>query len=193
MNIIDRYAVNHLTSLIKGEHYMYGHLYTRVIEGDKTFLVRMTPLEVLEYTLTSVGSDLKGATKSARIILGKGYMTPIIVNAYQEVCMFPTHSPKSEHCIWFNPKNIINIEENGRNTKVILNYHFTILVEVNIKSIKNKRYDGFSLLDSTKQNGIKVRDISTNEKTKQYPIIREKSGKYNFDVFKKKDDNEDNK
>ncbi|KAB2332628.1 competence protein ComK [Bacillus mesophilum] len=191
MNIIDRYAVNHLTSLIKGEHYMYGHLYTRVIEGNKTFLVRMTPLEVLEYTLTSVGSDLKGATKSARIILGKGYMTPIIVNAYQEVCMFPTHSPKSDECIWFNPKHIIDTNSIGSETIVFLSNDCTIIVNIKESTFNIRRFNGKNLLDSTKKNGIQVNDISTTVTPKQYPIIREKNGKYNFDVFKKMDDNEE--
>ncbi|WP_080843948.1 competence protein ComK [Cytobacillus gottheilii] len=183
MLTIDTYAVNHLTILLMGERTKYGYLYTRVIEEKLTFLVRMTPREVLEHTLTSVGSDLKGAIKSARSILGNGYMYPIIVNPYQEICMFPTHSPSADHCIWINPKHIVNADKKGSQTITTFSNYIIMPIDLGHQAFSTKRYQAHRLLESTKENGHKVRVI-TSENQKYYQVIREDNGIYNFDIFK---------
>lgn len=187
MLTIDRYAVNHLTSFLIGERNKYGYLYTRVVEGDQAFLVRMTPREVLEYTLLSVGSDLRGAMKSARSILDNGYMCPIIVNPYQDICLFPTHSSRADHCMWVNPKRVVNYDNLGIQTSVYFKDYIIIPVDLLYITFKTRKIDAHRLLDITKENGYRVRDIAS-ENHKHFHVVREDMGVYNFEVFNEMED-----
>ena len=57
MEVRDTHLLNEKTVLVTGEYNNRGELWSRVIEGEETFLVRKAPIAVIEETLLHVGSD----------------------------------------------------------------------------------------------------------------------------------------
>ncbi|MBP2242362.1 competence protein ComK [Cytobacillus eiseniae] len=182
MTIFNHYIIYHKTILFLGEYHTFGNLYTRVVESNRTFLVTMTPLQLLDYSIKHTGSDLKGAINSARFLLGKKCMYPIIVNSQQGVCVFPTISTKRAECIYFNPKHIFGIKDNKGNTDVKLSNEHTITVEKGSLSFSNKVDRARRFLDMIKKNGEKTMEIRLEPKMEK-PIIKEENGKYNFNCL----------
>ncbi|WML48492.1 competence protein ComK [Neobacillus sp. PS3-34] len=79
---INSYIINQRLNLLMGEYDQYGKLCTRVWEVDKSFLVDMPPLEVLDKSLKFINSNLKAATISAKSIVDNKSMCPICSKSF---------------------------------------------------------------------------------------------------------------
>lgn len=184
--IVKSHIINQSTVLLMGEYALSGKLCTRIMEGERSFLVDKTPLKVLNTTLNYIGFDLKGAIEGAKMILGKTSMVPIMLNPIQGICMFPTISPDKDDCIWFNPKHIVKTTAVGRRTIVELSNSCSIIVEMREPTFNNKVQIAEQLCRITTQRAQNEITSLYLEPKKSHKIIKEKTGKYNFDVLKKK-------
>lgn len=140
MRIFGKYVINPKTVLIAAEFDQKGCLYSRVIEGKKTFIVAMRPKALIDYSLHYYCSSLKGAMDGSRSILGNISMQPIMINAQLDICWFPCFSPDRTDCVWFSLTHVVNSEKLSlRQTKVNLNFGHTIILDMKRERFENKR------------------------------------------------------
>jgi competence protein ComK len=167
--------------LIVGEYDSYGKLCARVMAGKSSFLVDRTPLQLLDDTLTYLGFDLRGATASAKLILGGRARCPIIVNPYQGICLFPNKSPLNADCIWFNPEHIVRTKAVGNKTKVDLSNGHSIIVDSRLNSFNNRIQKAIQLMQISMNRGNHPSPtIFYLEPSKGRQLKKGKTGKYNF-------------
>jgi competence protein ComK len=152
MKISKDYMINEETVLFTGEYDEYGNLCTRIIEGEKTFVLKESPVEQIEKTLLSYGSDFNGALNSSKHILGPIKMHPIKINEKKEIWLFPTKSFKKKNCVWFNLYHIINTEPHGAKTKVFMSYGHTFMVNMKESAFNHKRQKALQLRESILKN-----------------------------------------
>lgn len=127
----DKYMINEKCMELKGIYDENGNECTKVRESDQTFIVRKSPVQIIDYSLNCIGFDLKGALRAAKLLLNldKKYMLPVLVNHIKEIVLFPTHSMKNEKNIWLNPKHIKKTFSEKRNTLVYFSNGETTIIE----------------------------------------------------------------
>lgn len=111
---------------------------TRIIETDDEYVVNDTPYEVMEHSCTYFGSSFEGRMLGSKDILGSIYKAPVIVEETQKLIFFPTESITSENVGWLSYKNIKNVEKYNKQSKIIFNNGFSIVVDCPYFSIKNQ-------------------------------------------------------
>jgi competence protein ComK len=182
--IIKNFYIDKKVILVMGEYDQNGKLCTRVMVEKTTLLVDRPPLHLLDDTLKYIGFDLRGAIAGAKFILNKTVKCPIIVNPYQNVCLFPSKSPQKQDCIWFNPDHIVNTKANGNNTEVELSNDHFMLVDAKLTAFNNKLQTANQLKRPTKERGLQASPLHLYlEPPKRHQLLKKKSGKYNFDIL----------
>ncbi len=157
--IFEKYVINPKTVLITAEFDQKGHLYSRVIEGEKTFIVTMHPKTLIDNSLRYYCSSIKGALEGSRSILGNVSMQPIMINTQLDICWFPCFSPERNDCVWFSLTHVINSEKISlKQTTVNLNFGHNIILDMKRERFENKRQRASQLryisLQRTKQPAI---------------------------------------
>lgn len=177
MNVRDNHLINEKTVLVTGEYSDRGELWSRVFEGEDTFLVRKTPIALIEETLLHVGSDFLGARRSSKYLLSPMRMHPISVNPQMGILMFPTKNIKSHSCVWFSLIHVKSTTRVGINlTEVFMSYGHTILIDMTERTFHTKH-----------NNAIKLQEtISRNLKCPLFFYVEPKKGYY---ISKKHSDN----
>lgn len=136
MKVLSDYTINYKTVLFSGEKDADHHDCTKVMEGEATFLVKMSPLALINKTLLRNGSNLRGALKSSKFILGQIRHLPIKVSASQGIFLFPV---QAENLIWFSLNHVVNAKSLGPyETKVILSYGQSIHMNLEESAFKRK-------------------------------------------------------
>lgn len=68
--MIQKYFINTEVSSVFSYFYN-GYEYSRVLEGNNTFLVSKSPDEIVKDSFHHIGSNLEGAIEATRVILKK--------------------------------------------------------------------------------------------------------------------------
>ncbi|MDR6999687.1 competence protein ComK [Neobacillus niacini] len=178
MEIKNNYLINGKTVLFYGECFENGESFTHVVEGDKEFLVAMSPVKLIDQSLMSYGSNFSGALKSSKKQLGDNKcMYPIKIDATLDIWLFPTKSYKKENCVWFNLNHVKNPEALGvKFTRVFLSYGHTIEIAMKASAFRDKRQSAQDLKDMITSN-TKNSLGRSDEPVKGF-IIVEKKGRY---------------
>jgi competence protein ComK len=153
MFIVNYYIINPQTIQLMGEYDRYGKLCTRVVEVERSFLVDMSPTEVLKGSINYIGYDLKGAIAGSRNILGNRRMYPIMVNYISGICLFPDRSYKSTDCVWFNPYHIVKTSSFNKKTKVVFSNGSTCIVNTRFSAFNTKVQTAEQLRKITLERG----------------------------------------
>lgn len=170
--------------LMTGEYDSYGKLCARVMAGKTSFLIDRTPLHLLDDSLIYIGFDLRGAMKSAKMMLDKRNKCPIIVNPYLGICLFPSHSPYKADCIWFNPEHIVKTNAAGNKTEVILSNGHSILVDSRLTYFNDKIQTAVQLKRMSTERGHNPGSMTFYlVPKKEQQLSKEKTGKYNFTIL----------
>lgn len=178
------YVIDNKMILMTGEYDSYGKLCTRVMAGKTSFLIDRTPAKLLDDALIYIGFDLRGAMKSAKMILGKRNKCPIIVNPYLGICLFPSHSPYKADCIWFNPEHIVRTNAAGSKTEVVLSNGHSIIVDLRLSFFNNKIQTAIQLKRMSMERGHNPGSITFYLVPKSGQLLsKEKTGKYNFAIL----------
>lgn len=160
MTLRDAYIITTNTIAILPEYDNFGNLYARILEGSYSFLVKMSPLEVIENSIYHYGHSLAGARTAARLAIGNIDMVPIKISCCLDIYWFPTQSPSCDKNIWFSLKHIIRTEELTRNQAIVyLEYGHTITVATSASRFKNKE-----------SNGLRLRKVYDDRKKKNKHI-----------------------
>lgn len=138
MFIENHYIINQEFMCMTGQYDRYGKLCTLVIETNQMFFVNESPLEILDYSIRCIGFDLRGAIKTAKWLLGHEMMLPVVVNPILEIIAFPTHSPKHEDNMWFNPFHIKRTISQHPKTIVELSNGKILIIPKRLSSFNNR-------------------------------------------------------
>lgn len=153
MIILDNYIINEETVLLTGEYDDFGNLWTRVIEGKKTFLVRMSPIQLINKTLLRLGSNFQAARQSSKDLLGEIHMYPIKINATLGIWLFPTKSFNKPDCVWFSLIHIGKTRAVGiRKTEIMLSYGHSFCLGMRENAFNNKRHKAQELRELITRN-----------------------------------------
>lgn len=105
---------------------------TKVIEKQDSFLVNMTPSDIIDQSCRSFGSSYLGRHEGTKYLTGINYKAPIIIEETQSMIFFPTASPRFSKCAWIalnHVKNHIRFEEKsilyfqcGKNVELDISY-----------------------------------------------------------------------
>ncbi|MEK3888424.1 competence protein ComK [Bacillus sp. FSL K6-3431] len=130
MKTTKHYVINRKTFSFIPTFDSYGHLFTRVIESDTSFLVSRSPLQIIEQSIIYYGHDYNGAKVAAKQALGNIDMPPIKISGHLGIYWFPSMSPSRDECIWFCEDHIDDsIYLSRKKTKIILPLGHEIIIE----------------------------------------------------------------
>lgn len=153
MELRDRHLINEKTVLLTGEYNDRGELWSRVIEGEETFLVRKSPIAVIEETLLHLGSNFLGARRSSKYLLTPTRMHPISVNPQMGILLFPTKNIKCHCNIWFSLIHVKTTNPVGINKiEVLTSFGHTILIDMSERAFNNKRRKAVQLQEAITNN-----------------------------------------
>lgn len=144
---------------------------------------------ILDDTLKYIALDLKGAMTGAKFVLNKTVKSPIVVNPYQNICLFPSKSPQKIDCIWFNPEHIVNTKAIGTKTEVELSNGHSMIVDARLTTFNNKLQTANQLRRLSAERGNQpIPILIYHEPQKGRQLHKLKSGKYNFGILEEKNE-----
>jgi competence protein ComK len=153
MDVREKHLINEKTVLLTGEYNGRGELCSRVIEGEETFLVRKSPIAVIEDTLLHIGSNFLGARSSAKYLLSPTRMHPISVNPRMGILLFPTKNMTCHCNIWFSLIHVKNIKPvKSYQIEVLTSFGHTILIDMSERAFNNKRQKAVQLQEAITTN-----------------------------------------
>ena len=133
------YEVSPLTMAIVAIETAEGAIETQVYETDATYLVRQTPLKLIDYACRFFGSSLRGRLDGTRDVCGVTHKAPISVNPTNGMYFFPTTSPQNKNCSWIAHSHIDFIKEaEFQQTKIFFKNGESIIVDVSYGSMMNQ-------------------------------------------------------
>ncbi|MCR2823803.1 competence protein ComK [Lederbergia panacisoli] len=182
MKIKKRYIINRFTIALMGVYVKNGYFYSSVLEGEKVFLVKLSPIEIIENSLIHYGGgDFNGAKKATRAAIGNYDMPPIKISGSLGIYWFPSKSPTNKDCIWFSLNNIkdsIPVEHNK--TKILLQFGHTITLTIRKSVFKTRKYRTRDLKDTIEKRTDPTL-IYTYDPYKNTDIVIENQTSYHFE------------
>lgn len=177
------YIVNADTIALMEELDEYGNSYTRIIEGQNTFVVEISLRDIFEDTLNYYCATLEGAIRGAKSILGEKYHPPILINAQESLVMFPCGPIRRKTSIWMASNQIVRLEQLGKETIIFTQYGHQIIVPLKIRQIEIKLGQA-SRLQTTQIYRTK-KNMSLYYDREKGIILRMKTGERNMSVEEK--------
>lgn len=138
MFVKPRYIIKEQFLWMTGYYDRYGKMCTLVTETKRSFIVNQSPLEILEFSISCIGYELKGARNTAKRLLGNVHHCPILVNPIRRIVLFPTRSPLHEDCIWFNPAHIKRTRSHNYNTIIMFSNGKTVTIPAKLSAFNDK-------------------------------------------------------
>lgn len=140
LKVLDEFEINPYTMAIVGEKVNKNSpAFSRILEYESEFLVRMNPTMVMDKSCKYFGSSLKGRQEGTKEITGITYKAPVAVDPLNEIYMFPTISPYKDTCTWISHSYILNYFSAGREkTEVFFTNHNSIILDISKGSFENQ-------------------------------------------------------
>lgn len=111
---------------------------SKVIEKDRTFIVNMKPLEIIERSCQYFGSSYAGRQIGTKNLIGISHKSPIIIEESREIIFFPTNSPRLYDCCWISLKNIDKYKKINNNSLIIFNNGYLLDLDISYGSLDNQ-------------------------------------------------------
>lgn len=128
-NCISSYIISSSTYLLESATPVAGNrIQTIIYDKHGVSTIDQKPLKLVRNTCRLHGTSLEAATETAKLFFGSNrHKLPIAVSIeYGNPCIiFPLFSPHSSANIWINLNSIVNIQEEGDETRLT----FTNMVE----------------------------------------------------------------
>lgn len=186
MHILENHIIKKKTILLAGEYAHQGMHCTRVMEERTILLVGQPPKRAINDSLKYIGSSLKGATESARFLLGIRKLCPIMVNPSLDICLFPVHSPDFEFNIWFNPEHILRVVAKKCRSLIYLSNGLYIEVDLKLPLLNTRIHNANQLRKITTYNSQGQLQLC-GEPKRELLLTKEKNGHYNFHILEKEE------
>ncbi|WP_428909794.1 competence protein ComK [Niallia sp. Krafla_26] len=139
---LSQYFINKDTSCISS-HFVNGHEFAVVMEGNQRKLVKQSPDEIVEESFHYTVQDLVGATKSARKILKRSYkQVPVPFAPEKSIMLIRCPSIDRFGCHWLVHSKIIDIHPKGKKqtTAEMVNGHF-LTVNLSFRQLHTQRME----------------------------------------------------
>ncbi|MBS4223308.1 competence protein ComK [Lederbergia citrea] len=175
MNMYEPYVIKPMTVALIPKFDKDGSLITEVIEGTRSFLVSMKPIEIIEYSMDYYGHGLNVARIADKLGLGKVDMAPVKISGTLGLYWFPSKSPTKEDSVWFSLchyKNAVPIFRNE--TIVFLRFGHTINILSRAKSFKHKVHKAREL-KSLMEDRFKEISFFLHKPQDETPQLREQN------------------
>ena len=91
---------------------------SRVIEGNRSFIVNQPALKIIDKSCRFFGSSYQGRFLGTKNLIGISHKAPIIIEETREIIFFPTNSPRQDNCAWISLKHVENYKKNN-NTSLL--------------------------------------------------------------------------
>jgi competence protein ComK len=138
--VLDEFIVSRYTMAILPHHF-HEHRYSKVIEEDGEYIVKMKPLDIIARSCHYYGSSLKGRKEGTKEIIGITHKAPIAIEPLNEIYVFPTTSPNDPRCVWLSHIHVFKYEPSrGERTMVYFKNEKSICLEVSYHSFVNQLY-----------------------------------------------------
>ena len=111
---------------------------SKVVEKDRTFIVNMKPMEIIENSCQFFGSSYLGRHSGTKNLIGVSHKSPIIIEESKEIIFFPTNSPRLYDCCWVSLKNINKYKRMNNNSLVIFNTGYLLDLDISYGSLDNQ-------------------------------------------------------
>jgi competence protein ComK len=136
---IEKFLIKKETLCIIPFRNLLGERHAEIIGLNESFLVKRPPHEVMNDSLQQLGSDLKGAMKGTKAVMGKVSMPPVRLCGLQDMFWFPHKAPFHEDCIWFSLHGIEDVKLIGaQRSAVLLINGKTVELDISEKLFKNR-------------------------------------------------------
>ncbi|MEC1521105.1 competence protein ComK [Neobacillus niacini] len=153
MDIRDKHLLNEKTVLLTGEYNVRGEVWSRVIEGKETFLVKQSPITIIEETLLHAGSKFFGARRRAHNLLSPTRMQPICVIPQLSILFFPTMNRECHRNIWLSLIHVKTTNSVGiHQIEVLTSFGHTILLDMSERAFNNRRLKAMQLQEAITHN-----------------------------------------
>ncbi|MCF6136685.1 competence protein ComK [Pseudalkalibacillus berkeleyi] len=177
------YLINGETMVILPHYNEHGHLFSLVMEWGRELLVSEKPMEIIKNNCLFHGSSYQGRVEGAAHLTKYNRMVPIMICNRSSIYFFPTHSPKTESCIWIAHGHVKEIVPSDADScQVILSNHRAIPIKVSraAMEIKVNRTAQFrhlmSVQDMQSDRSNRTEQFSQLEQS----VIMESTGAYSF-------------
>jgi len=120
---------------------------SEVFELDNSFIVKKTPIEIIDESCRYFGSSYKGRNEGSKRLLSMNYKLPVLIEEFNNIIFFPTSSPRFGYCIWISLNNIKNYIKVDTNSKIVFSNDNELLIKNSYYSLENQIFRA-SMLDS---------------------------------------------
>ncbi len=112
---------------------------SRIIENNESYVVNVTPMQILEHSCEYFGSSFNGRKDGTKKLLGITHKSPIIIEESRKIIFFPTTSPERTDCIWINLEKINKYYKSSQKKSIIEFKNGDIIeFEISIGSLTNQ-------------------------------------------------------
>lgn len=116
-----------------------GKLYSKILEKNAEFIVKLSPTELMEKSCNYFGSSLEGKQEGTKKILKYSHKLPICLEALSNMYFFPSTSPSNENCHWLAHSHIRELRPTDNfKTEVVFFNGKSIIVDVSHGSLENQ-------------------------------------------------------
>lgn len=116
----------------------YGEEKSKVIEGDRTFIVNQPPLKIIDKSCRFFGSSYQGRFLGTKNLIGISHKAPIIIEETREIIFFPTNSPRQDNCAWISLRHLQNYKKVNNRSLLKFNGGHLINLEVSYGTLDNQ-------------------------------------------------------
>lgn len=103
---------------------------SKVIEGNKIFIVNEPPMRIIDKSCRFFGSSYQGRFLGTKNLIGISHKAPIIIEETREIIFFPTNSPRQTNCAWLSLRHLQNYKKH--NSRSIVKFNSGQLLDLDI-------------------------------------------------------------
>ncbi|WP_183254382.1 competence protein ComK [Anoxybacteroides tepidamans] len=187
--VVDGFIVSRYTMAIL-PHPFHDRLYSKVIEEDGEYIVKMKPIDIIARSCQYYGANLKGRRDGTKEIIGITHKAPIAIEPLNEIYVFPTTSPNDARCVWISHMHVLKYEPSrGERTTVYFKNERSICLDVSYHSFVNQLYRTAQLRtklsERVEARERKMQYLFRMDKTKDLDKIKDLDS--DLDLYKPKD------
>ena len=109
--IVDKHCINYHTHAVLPYIFANGAIYSKIYENNNVFLCKLSPLMIVKNTCDYLGSSYEGRREGTRRLMTYYHKIPIVIDQFNSVYFFPTHSPRNKNCAWISLHHILDIKK----------------------------------------------------------------------------------
>lgn len=137
--IVDKWGINYHTCAVLPYRLDNGVIYSKIYEQDNVFICKLSPLMVVQNTCSYLGSSYDGRREGTRRLMTYHHKLPIVIDQYNSVYFFPTHSPRNPNCAWISLHHILDIKKiEASKVRIIFQNSQMIELGISIYTLKNQ-------------------------------------------------------